>query len=277
MTSYLSRFLVCLPLSITLLLGTLTRAQTNSTTQQPLPGVSEGQKIGTIIKTAITTAAPAIPSILDTLFGFLNKPKPTDKATKEELQTAANNNQKTLNSKTVAGTQKAIQPIQQVSDELEQIARFLEPSTTATQFLIVMKTKTTGTPPDWKTIENAWEVANKQINQLKSVSDSDLNKIRDLYLRDKFRQMRNANDLTVIIVNQEVTQKNLDGLKSDLPTLLGILANSTAMAGYEINELQAEIADLALWAKGGQGSSASVPKRELYINFLDANLTSNPH
>jgi len=245
----------------------------------PAPGVSEGQKIGTIIKTAISTAAPGISSILslvDTIFANRSNTN-SNKATLPELQAAAKTApvqtaaKETVQKPTVAA-QQAIQPIGKVSDELAVIGRFLSPSVTATQYLIVIKTKMTEKTTDWVGITNTWELAKTQIGKLKAVPDADLNKVRDAYLRLKLTDIRDANDTTVISISQEVTQKNLSDLKSDLPTLMLTLANMTAVAGYELAELQADIGDLAVWAKGAAAGSASIPKRAPYKNFLDANV-----
>jgi hypothetical protein len=252
-----------------------TRAH-QSAAPTPAPGVAEGQKIGTIIKSAITTAAPGISSILDLVWSHLSKPT-ADKATKTELQTAAKATPDSVEEKTQAAIQTKIQPVGQVADELAVIAKFLGPTSKATQYLIVMRTKAADQSTDWKVIGNAWEVSKAQIASLKSVSDSDLGKVRDPYLRAKLAEMRDANDTSVILISQEVSQKNLPDLKSDLPALLSILANMTGMAGYEIAELQAEITDLSKWAHGAMDSSDTLPKQQLYIDFLEENLRSTTH
>jgi isoleucyl-tRNA synthetase len=240
--------------------------------QAPAPGVSEGQKIGTIIKTAISTAAPGISSILDLIWGHLGDPTKTS-AKKTDLQTAANNPQAqdAAKKQTQAAAQQAIQPISKVSDELAVINRFLGPSVTATGYLIVMRTKLADSNQDWTAIGNQWELAKTQINNLKSVSDSDLNKVRDAYLRLKLTAIRNANDTTVVAIGQEVSQKNADNLKTDSATLLATLADMTAVAGYELAELQADIGDLATWAKGGAGG-ATTPDRAMFEKFLGDNV-----
>jgi hypothetical protein len=270
MPSRQSRFLSC-----SLLVLLFVPATANPQATPPAPGVSEGQKIGTIIKTAVSTAAPGISgilSVLDTIWSNLTKPN-QDKATKAEVKTAAQSPAvQNAAKQPQVNAQVAIQPISKVSDELAVIGRFLGPSVTATQYLIVIKTKSTEGTIDWVGISNAWELAKTQIGNLKSVADSDLNKVRDAYLRDRLTQIRNANDTTVVSITQEVTQKNLPDLKTDLATLLSTLANMTAVAGYELAELQADIGDLASWAKGSGAGEPSVPERGAYKAFLDANV-----
>lgn len=238
----------------------------------PVPGVSEGQKIGTIIKTAITTAAPGISSfmsIFDTVLSAIGKNKAskddvTTAATKPAVQAAAKQPQ--------VNAQQAILPISKVSDELGVINKFLNPSVTASQYLIIVRTKMGESPTDWTEIGNKWALAKIQIGNLKSIPDTDLTKIRDAYLSLKLGQMRSANDTVVVQIQQEVDQKNLAGLKEDVSAMLSLLANMTAVAGFELAELQADIGDLVTWAKGGAGGGATTPARKQYVEFLNTNL-----
>src|SRR5574338_1349138 len=57
-------------------------------TNTPAPGVETGQKIGTIIKTAISTAAPGLEQILNLIWSHSTDSN-KDKATKADLQQAA--------------------------------------------------------------------------------------------------------------------------------------------------------------------------------------------
>ncbi len=256
-------------------LGLLLITSTNSTPQvptpTPAPGVETGQKIGTIIKTAISTAAPGVSSILDLLWTHLPKPA-DDKAKKTDLQQAAQAQNAPVKQQAVASAQQQLQPISKLSDELAVINRFLGPSVMATQDLIVIRTKVSEPTADWVAIKNAWELAKVQIGNLKAVSDTDLNKVRDPYLRNRLMLIRNSNDTTVISINQEITQSNLPDLKTDLTVLLTTLADMTAVAGYEIAELQADIGDLAAWAKGAGSGPTTIPDRAAYKSFLDVNV-----
>ncbi len=242
-----------------------------ATPQAPPPGVSTGQKIGTIIKDAITTVAPGVSSILDLIWSHLSKPSDTT-AKKTDLQQAAQVSDTQAKQQAVAAAQKQLQPVSNVSDELSVIGRFLGPSVLATQDLIVMKTKAAEGTIDWVSIGNNWDLATKQIANLKSVPDSDLTKVRDAYLRDRLTKIRNANDTTVVSITQEVSQKNLADLRADLLTLLSTLADMTAVAGYEFAELQADISDLAAWAKGTGAGAPAIPKWDTYKKFLDTNV-----
>ncbi|MGB7435367.1 MAG: hypothetical protein WBR26_15670 [Candidatus Acidiferrum sp.] len=237
------------------------------------PGVATGQKIGTIIKTAISTAAPAVSSVLDLIWSFLKKPTATN-ASKPDLQTAAQNPQaqKTVQQQTSAAAQQKIQPISQVSSELGVINEFLSPSVNATQQLIVVKTKMSEATTDWVAIGNAWALAKVQIGKVKSIPDADLTKVRDAYLSLKLGDIRGANDTSVVSIDQDISQKNLESLKTDVSSLLSVLANMTAVAGYEFAELQADIGDLAKWAQGAAGGGNTKPEQASYISFLNANL-----
>jgi hypothetical protein len=268
-----SRFFLASFLVVVVALGAPARSQQPAQPAAPAPGVSTGQKIGNIIKAAISTAAPAATSVLETIWNFLKKPTDSS-ASKTDLKAAAQNPQaqKTVAQQSQAAAQQQLQPISQVSSELGVINEFLSPSVNATQQLIVAKTKMTEATPDWQAIGNAWALAKIQIAKVKAIPDADLNKVRDAYLNLKLGEIRSANDTSVVSIDQDISQKNLDGLKTDVTALLSVLSNMTAVAGYELSELQADITDLATWAKGGAGGLNTRPAQQAYIQFLDANL-----
>jgi hypothetical protein len=239
----------------------------------PAPGVAEGQKIGNIVKSAITTAAPGLSSLLDLIWGALKKPD-TDKATKADLKTASTQVQTKATTDAVAAAQEKVQDVTKISDEIGVITKFLNPAVTVSPYLTIIRTKASESTPDWQGIQNAWEIAKGQIDLLKAIPDSDLAKVRDPYLRDRLRAMRDANGTTAISVGQEVAQKNINDLKTDLPILLNIYAAMTGIAGFELAELQAEIIDLANWAKGHMGASDAAPDQRAYMKLID---NSVPH
>jgi hypothetical protein len=232
------------------------------------PGVATGEKIGNIVKAAVSTALPGLSGILDLIWSKSGK-QPGDAAKKTDLdKTAAD---KAVKDEIMKAIQGKLQPVSKVADELGVVQRFLDPCVTATQELVTIRVKMKDQTPDWQAIANGWQLAKIQINNLKGVSDADLNKIRDLYLRARLTQIRKSNDSTVVSIDQAVTQKNLDNLRADLPVLLTTLADMSAVAGYEFAELQADLTDLAQWAKGAAGG-ATAPKHDVHKRFLDSNL-----
>jgi hypothetical protein len=271
MLSIRSKLLVCSFL-VVLIVPVTAHTQAPAT---PAPGVAIGQKIGTIVKTAVSTASPGISgllSLLDSIWTSLGKSS-SDKVSATDAKAAASTKPAVaaaVKAPAIAA-QQAIQPIGKVSDEIGVVARFLGPSVKATQNLIVIQTISSEANPDWTEIGNNWDLAKIQVGNLKSVSDTDLDKIRDAYLRLRLAQIRDSNDTTVVSIGQDVSQKNLPNLKAHLAILVATLADMTAVAGYELAELQADIADLANWAKGSGGGISS-PDWSTYRLFLDANV-----
>ncbi len=243
---------------------------TTTTTATPAPGVAEGQKIGTIVKTAITTAAPAVSTILDLIWGVIKKPD-SAKVSKSEVTDAGGKIQAKATSDSIVAGQQKMQDVTVISDEIGVITKFLSPAATVTPYLAVIRSKAGETSTDWIGISNAWEIAKAQIELVKNVSDEDLTKVRDPYFRDRLRAMRDANGTIVLSVNQEITQKNIGDLKTDLPTLLNIYSAMTGIGGYELEELKAELIDLGKWANGHQGVP-TVPKQTPYVQLLNTSL-----
>jgi len=245
-------------LVLTAIASSLARSEPQTTA--PAPGVVTGQKIGNVIKTAITTAVPALSTLLDLIWSHSSKAN-SDSAKKTELQDSAKkpDTQVEANQKIIGPIQEKLQPIGQVADELAVIEQFLDPCVTATGYLIGMQTKAKEQTTDWQEIGNKWELAKAQLGRLKSVSASDLRKVRDKYLAFRLGQIQKANDTTVMAITQEVTQKNLPDLKTDLAILLATLADMTAISGYEFSELEADISDLAIWAKGDGAKGVVLP------------------
>lgn len=251
-------------LTISSLIVVFVGVHSASAAQAPAPGVAAGERIGNVVRTAISTAAPGLGSLLDLIWGRLGNPN-ANKATKAELKTAGD----PVSTQIKVSAQQAITPLGRVADELAVIVQYLDPTVTASQNLIVMRTKAADAVPDWVAIANQWELAKIQIAKLKAVPDADVRRIRDLYLRDRLSQIRNANDTVVVAISQDITNRNVDNLKGDVPVLLSTLANMTAVAGYEFAELQADIKDLSDWARGAAGGRGQAAN-SAFKGFLDA-------
>src|SRR5712692_3101675 len=69
-------------------LALITQTSSHSRADNPPPGTSTGQKIGTIVSTAINTALPGIGALLTTLWPKKDNGQPKDKASKDEMATA---------------------------------------------------------------------------------------------------------------------------------------------------------------------------------------------
>jgi hypothetical protein len=123
-------------------------------------------------------------------------------------------------------------------------------------------------PVPWSSVKTTFELAKQQLQKVKAVSDNDLNSIRDLYLRDKLKHIRDANDAPSTLIDSDISGKDTTALAVDVAALSTTLSDMTAMAGYELADLESDITDLANWAKGTGGRPA--PKKQgVYKQFLD--------
>jgi len=270
-TTKTSLVLACFILAFSIPLASAPQAGSST----PAPGVATGEKIGNVIKAAITTAVPGVSSILDLIWSkranpVADKEKKTEAQQKSDLSAGAQNPdvQKKVQADFVAAAQQRIQPIGKVSAELAVLNRFLEPSVEASGRLIAIRTQLKDSPVPWSDVKTNFELAKQQLQKLKTVSDTDLNSIRDLYLRDKLKHIRDANDAPTLLIDSDITAKNAEGLGGDAAALANTLADMTAMAGYELADLQSDITELANWAKG-TGGGAVPADQKAYKGFLD--------
>lgn len=252
-----------------LLLGSVHSSAQN--TPSPAPGVATGEKIGNTIKSAITTALPGLSSLVELLFSHSSKPQ-AQSASKSDLKQAADSADAQKQYKQVfeAAVQQKLQPLGRVADEIDVLNRFLEPTITASSYLIQIRTLA-GEPAEkvsWTAIEDAWEHVSRQLQKLSAIPDSDIAKVRDAYLSLKLKQIKGSYDNAGLSVGQDVKHQNSRKLLTDANTQLSILDDIAAASGYEFAELQADLQDLAAWSKGA-GGSAALPKQSAYVAILD--------
>lgn len=256
----------------------LVNATPQAASSTPAPGIATGQKIGNIIKTAISTVAPGISQIADIFWKGRTNPG-TDNTKKTEAQQQADLNagakkpevQKQVQDQFVVAAQQKIQPVGEVAAELGVLNLFLEPSVNASQYVIVIRTQLKQSPIPWPSIKTNFDLVKGQLQKVKGVQDNDLNKIRDLYLRDRLKHIKDANDAPTTLVDSDITAQDKDSLAIDIVGLSTTLGDMTAMAGYELADLQGDITELANWAKGTGGTD--VPrKQDKFKAFLDKNV-----
>lgn len=250
----------------------ITLAQTSSSPAPSTP--STGQRIGTIIKDAISTAFPGVSGIgglIDAIWS--HKPNKDDKVTKPQLQTATTNAQDELKKQIVAQAQQKLMPLSQVAEELQAVSLFGVPTTTASQDIIKMsdriKSTKTLTEDDWTQERADWEEAK---GELATVKNADASKISDLWLRDKLTKIQQANITYVARIDIELKAKtpNAERVAALLDQLFPTLQDISAAVGYEVSNMQADIKSLSDWAKGAAGSEEGLSAQEkIYVKFLN--------
>jgi hypothetical protein len=266
-TSRCIRLFLCLAvLSVPSITAT---AQTPPTTTAPVPGVATGERIGNVVKAAINTAFPAVGPAVSAIMSLI--PNNTSKNVKTADVTAATT--KALTDASTTGkvqAAQAIAPIGQVGAELATVNLFLAPSVEANNDVLAMQIQIAAAAPDWDGIKVNWSVAKAQLTKISAVQDADINKVQDLFLRNKLTEIRGANSDLVIRIDAAVTAKNAAQATPLLAKLTGVLGGMPAAAGYELANLQGDLASLASWAKGTGGTPAAPSSLSVYTKSLNS-------
>jgi len=242
-------------LCITLILfaALLLHSPTPSRAQDPPPGTSTGQKIGTIISTAINTALPGVTAILGLLPKKSNG-QPKDSVKPDEVKTAVETARKQL----LAAALDNLKPVNAVSEELSTLNKFLTPTVVANENLIRIQTRFTTTSQPfkdsfWQEQSGDWEVAKARLNTLSTITDGDIAKIRDLWLRNKLTSIKAQGADLVIRLDNAMKNKSVAQIPDLLKNLIALLADVSMAVGYELSDLQNDLGALAKWAGAGQG------------------------
>jgi hypothetical protein len=222
----------------------------------PAPGEATGQKIGTIIKTAIQTALPGVSSLISLLFPGKSD---SDKVKVADVKTTASaaDTQKALQQQITAAIQPKLQPVSQVASELQVVSLFTLPSVEATKYIAVLQTNLASKSINWTNVSTQWSLVKQQLQKVKGVSDAQINSISDLWLRSKLSAMRDANDAQTTLIESAIAQKDGPAASAAVGSLAPVLDGMTAAAGYELANMQSDLTNLANWARGAAGSQTT--------------------
>ena len=251
------------------------------TTQTPTPTApSTGQRIGSIIKDAISTAFPGVSGI-EGLISTIWKAKPTTatKIDQPQLTTAVTSSQDAIKKSIVAQAQQNLKGLDAIATELQVVSQFGVPTTTASGDIIRISDRLSSgktlSDDDWTAIKADWKEA---AAELATVKNADVSKIEDKWLRDKLSSIQQTNITFVSRIEVEMAAKspNVGRLKDLLDRLYPTLQDISAAVGYEVTDMQAEIKALSDWAKGAAGSDEKVITSEgkTYIKFLNDNVST---
>jgi hypothetical protein len=216
-----------------------------------------GQKIGTIIKDAVSTAIPLVGTIMDAL-GLANK-KDGDKITKEQVKSSLD----AARDQWVKDAQANVKPIASVAKELSTMGSFMQPATDASKLLSEMQTILSTTPQPteqtWSAMKDLWALASPLIQQLKAIPDADINQIADKQQRKTLADLKALNNLAVARLGQIMTNKDAGKLPDAIGDMSKVLDTINQAVFFEISDLQSEMEALATWAKG-TAAPPSAPK-----------------
>jgi hypothetical protein len=266
-----------LPLHLAIFIISTAAFAQNATTTPPAtpapaaaaaPGVGAGQVIGNIVKTALTTAFPGAATILNSILAATPN-NGGSKVSKADLTTGANNANTQIKNDSLTKAQTALQPIGQVGSELATINLFLTPAVEANDDLIRIQTEISTNPADWASANVDWSVAKAQLSAISNVSAADINKVQDLFLRNKLTEIQGTNKDLVIRVSAAIAAKDTAKTQQLLSQLSQIVGGMPAVAGYELANLQSDLTGLAAWAKGA-GGSPTPPSLEPFVKTLNA-------
>lgn len=222
------------------------------------PAATAGSTIGTIIKSAISTALPPVGAILNSILATsaaTNKPDNT-RVTVGQVKSAANtpNAQQCVQQQITAAIQPKLAPVSEVAGELAVVGQFLLPSVEATKNLTLMQAELAAQPVNWPDVRLNWSLVKVQLVKVKSVPDSQINSISDLWLRDKLTKIKSANDAPATVIDAEIAANDPAKTAAAAQSLAQVLDGMTAAAGYELANMQTDLTNLANWAKGAGGT-----------------------
>jgi hypothetical protein len=222
------------------------------------PAAAAGSTIGTIIKSAISTAFPAVGTILNSILATspaTNKPDST-KVTVGQVKSAANTPtaQQCVQQQITAAIQPKLAPVSEVAGELAVVDQFLLPSVEASKSLTLMQAELAAQAVSWPDVKLNWSLVKIQLNKVKSVPDIQINSVSDLWLRDKLTKIKSANDAPATVIDAEISANDPAKTAVAVQSLAQVLDGMTAAAGYELANMQTDLTNLANWAKGAGGT-----------------------
>lgn len=227
---------------------------------QPSTASTVGSTIGTIVKSAIQTAFPAVGTILSSILSASPQTKnKTDNqnvtvgAVKAAASTPAA--AQSVQQQITAAIQPKLAPLSQVAGELAVINQFLLPSTNASRALFSIQADLGAATPNWNDVSLQWSIAQNQLQKVKAITDTQINSVSDLWLRNQLTTIRNANDAPSLIIAAGVKNKDKAGVIGAVQQLTPVLDGMSAAAGYELANMQADISALANWARGAGGTT----------------------
>ncbi|MBI4460323.1 MAG: hypothetical protein HY648_09740 [Acidobacteria bacterium] len=195
-----------------------------------------GERIGSAISAAIRTAFPAVNDVINVIW-----PNRSGKKTADEAE-------RVLLPKKQASTEavsRSLDPIRKVGQDLSLVGSFLEHAVIAHDEVIKMRKvvgeKISLNDSDKKDLGYSWNTARARLEALDPKKmESEINKVDDLYLRDKLKIISSVNYGFVANITSQLNG-DVEQLRKSLDTLEEKLSGITAVAGYLITDLSAAL------------------------------------
>lgn len=224
----------------------------------PAAGVATGQRVGNIVRAAIDTALPAVGPLLDLVWKNPNGQKKgdDDKMKKSELEKTLADATKQLKK----DAELKLRDVATVSLELRVIGRFLEPVTKARENLVRMQSRAESSTVDWSEQKTDWGVVKAQLQTVDGIGETDIDFVRDMWLRNALKQIKGVNKDQVIRISAELERQAPDRIRltSALQDLSLTLNTVTAAVVYELSDLQADMRNVSAWTNGTESKTTEI-------------------
>ncbi len=238
-------------------------------TQKPATAAQQtGEKIGTIVKTAIDTAFPAVSSLMKLIWpGGKNSDKKTKKEVQDDIEKVQADLKKQVMTK--------LQPAAQISEELGVIQEFGRTSVKAGQNIRTMRTLVTVLPPGselWSRLNTEWRIASTYLAPLKDTEKigKQIDKVREPVINARLRDLQDARaDIMQRIDDGLKNQNDIQDVKEQLNAMSAFLYGIDSIGAAELGNLQQEIKGLVNWASGAAGADEPVSTDAELLRIAD--------
>lgn len=243
-----SRVVIGLTVLTFMIAGSLSWGQAQ---QQQAASNPTGVKIGSIISSAISTAFPAVSTILNAIWP---KGKEADRQTKPTASAKVQDDQSTQQRKA------ALTQITEIGDELQTVRIFLQTTTEANEQVIAMQAllEDKGVIDDnlKSQLDQKWILVSGSLGQLKDATvQARIDALKDdTYIQDSLTKVRNINLGQLDVVKLQIDGKQLIALRKSVDDLQSKLSGVSHLVGIVIGDMSVSLRGLPSTLTPGQGT-----------------------
>jgi hypothetical protein len=236
----------------------------------PTAPATTGQKIGSVVKDAIETAFPVAQKIIDLIW-------PDRKGSKnvKEIEAGLDKARKQF----LGEAHAALKPLISISAELTVLRSVTYDGLRALEPIHTMQGLCSTAATDQRLREKLaveWSVASTLLEKVSGVDDAAIKKLGESELSSRVIQIRDANFTTAKRLSTRLSAGSLDvpAIAADLQILSGLMTGLDAVMYAKLLMLDSDIATLAKWAGGQQGSSETANDVAESLRIADRALSS---
>lgn len=243
------------------------KQQTKPPATPPAPaGTATGTAIGNGIKAAITTAFPAISTIINAIWPGTNNNNSKKKPDATNATTG-------LQTKSVEGQTK----LNTITNDLDAVTVFLSSCTVAENNVIAMRTtlrlKTSLTAAEALQLKNEWTTAKGRLTKL-AQAESVVNNVSDTYIQTTLQTIVDANSGPIGSIDNDMGAGagGYPQLSSDLALLDSQLSAVDALAGIVIGNVSLGLKAAKNSAAGAEGVTTMTDDEQQNQKDLESQL-----